>query len=77
MTTSVEGEGLTLDDSYRLNIFGFPTAAGLSEQNFGLMDQRFAVEWIQENIGKFGGDVRTTPSQAPQIYSGATLTKVS
>ncbi|KAJ0109029.1 hypothetical protein J7T55_002221 [Diaporthe amygdali] len=42
--------------NYRLNIFGFPTAAGLTEQNFGLMDQRFAVEWIKENIAKFGGD---------------------
>lgn len=42
--------------SYRLNIFGFPTAAGLSEQNLGLLDQRFAVEWIRANIGSFGGD---------------------
>lgn len=31
-------------DSYRLNIFGFPNAGGLDdeEQNLGLMDQRFA-----------------------------------
>lgn len=47
---------LTRFRSYRLNIFGFPTAAALSDQNFGLMDQRFAVEWIQENIASFGGD---------------------
>lgn len=42
--------------SYRLNIFGFPTAAGLAEQNLGLMDQRFAVKWIAANIARFGGD---------------------
>lgn len=49
---------ITVLHSYRLNIFGFPTAAGLSltEQNLGLMDQRLAVEWTQQNIAKFGGD---------------------
>lgn len=42
--------------SYRLNIFGFPSAAGLEHQNLGLMDQRLAVEWTQQNIAQFGGD---------------------
>lgn len=51
-----KAQDLTWIRSYRLNIFGFPTAAALEDQNFGLMDQRFAVEWIQENIAKFGGD---------------------
>jgi cholinesterase len=42
--------------NYRVNIFGFPNAAGLGEQNFGLLDQRAAVEWVQKNIAAFGGD---------------------
>jgi len=42
--------------NYRLNIFGFPNAAGLGEQNFGLLDQRAAVEWCQQNVAAFGGD---------------------
>lgn len=44
--------------SYRLNIFGSPNAAGLKpdEQNLGLLDQRLAVEWIRDNIVRFGGD---------------------
>ncbi|KAJ4417865.1 hypothetical protein N0V82_005922 [Gnomoniopsis sp. IMI 355080] len=44
--------------NYRLNIFGFPTAAGLpaNTQNLGLLDQRFAVEWLRTHIGAFGGD---------------------
>lgn len=44
--------------SYRLNIFGFPTAAGLpsTAQNLGLLDQRFAIEWLQTHIAAFGGD---------------------
>ncbi|PYH72311.1 chlorogenic acid esterase precursor [Aspergillus vadensis CBS 113365] len=46
--------------NYRVNIFGFPNAAGLAETqqnlNFGLLDQRFAVEWVRDNIAAFGGD---------------------
>lgn len=41
---------------YRLNIFGFPGAPGLSDYNLGLLDQRLAVEWLRDNISKFGGD---------------------
>ncbi|KAK5686813.1 hypothetical protein LTR17_026821 [Elasticomyces elasticus] len=37
--------------NYRLNIFGYPNAAGVSgSQNLGLLDQRAAIEWVQENI---------------------------
>ncbi|KAL5587230.1 hypothetical protein FOVSG1_012366 [Fusarium oxysporum f. sp. vasinfectum] len=44
--------------NYRLGIFGFPNAAGLGpkEQNLGLLDQRLAVEWVRDNIARFGGD---------------------
>lgn len=47
---------LVVSFNYRLNIFGFPNAAGLGEQNFGLLDQRAAVEWCKTNIAAFGGD---------------------
>ncbi|KAK0701943.1 Alpha/Beta hydrolase protein [Lasiosphaeria miniovina] len=44
--------------NYRLNIYGFPHAAGLPEgqENAGLRDQRLAVEWVRDNIAAFGGD---------------------
>lgn len=44
--------------NYRLNIFGFPNAAGLDKHNLnlGLLDQRKAVEWTFNNIAGFGGD---------------------
>jgi carboxylesterase type B len=47
--------------NYRMKLFGFPNAAGLGaadggNQNLGLMDQRFAVEWTRDNIRAFGGD---------------------
>ena len=43
--------------NYRINIFGFPGAPG-ETQNLGLRDQRAAVEWVRNNIAKFGGDAK-------------------
>ncbi|KAF2667758.1 alpha/beta-hydrolase [Microthyrium microscopicum] len=42
--------------NYRTNMFGFPGAPGIPDQNVGLLDQRLAVEWARDNIAQFGGD---------------------
>ncbi|KAK0615078.1 Alpha/Beta hydrolase protein [Bombardia bombarda] len=42
--------------NYRVNVAGFPWAAGLDTQNVGILDQRMALEWVHANIGAFGGD---------------------
>ncbi|PMD53596.1 alpha/beta-hydrolase [Hyaloscypha bicolor E] len=42
--------------NYRLNIMGFPDAAGLEIQNIGLLDQRMALEWVRDNIAAFRGN---------------------
>ncbi|KAL4921722.1 Alpha/Beta hydrolase protein [Aspergillus aurantiobrunneus] len=48
---------------YRLNVFGFLAGAPLQDEspegavgNYGLWDQRLAMDWVYENISAFGGD---------------------
>jgi len=49
--------------NYRLGRFGFfahPELSAESEHNvsgnYGILDQIFALKWVRDNIGKFGGD---------------------
>jgi len=49
--------------NYRLNAFGFLALEELRNEsssgtsgNYGVQDQRFALQWVQENIANFGGD---------------------
>ena len=48
---------------YRLNVFGFLASEVLRQEsgghcvgNYGLWDQRLAMEWNYDNISYFGGD---------------------
>lgn len=45
---------------YRLGALGWLSGSTLEEEggvsNAGLLDQRLALEWVQENIHLFGGD---------------------
>jgi len=56
-----QGNAVVVTVNYRLGIMGFFAPAALREHglptgNFGLMDQTFALQWVQKNIAKFGGD---------------------
>lgn len=49
--------------NYRLSIFGFLAHPELSKEtsyggsgNYGLLDQHFALKWVEKNIEAFGGD---------------------
>lgn len=40
--------------AYRLSLLGFTVYKG--KTNFGLHDQRLAIEWVKKHISNFGGD---------------------
>jgi len=45
--------------NYRLGALGYPQgqeAEDIGALNLGLKDQLTALQWIQQNIGAFGGD---------------------
>ncbi|TVY14867.1 Carboxylesterase patB [Lachnellula arida] len=42
--------------NYRLGVFGWLTGNNDITANAGLLDQRLALEWVHNNIYKFGGD---------------------
>src|SRR5438876_587730 len=52
--------------NYRMNVFGFMAHPDLTREsahhssgNYALLDQVAALQWIQRNIAKFGGDPST------------------
>ncbi|KAL9083524.1 MAG: hypothetical protein Q9159_005716 [Coniocarpon cinnabarinum] len=44
--------------NWRNSVFGFPNSPAIpvENQNLGLLDQRFMMQWMQDNIQAFGGD---------------------
>lgn len=59
----MEGSVVIVTLNYRLNVFGFLGAEELrarssdhSTGNFGMQDQRLALQWVKANIRAFGGD---------------------
>ncbi|KAF2464190.1 alpha/beta-hydrolase [Lindgomyces ingoldianus] len=64
-----DGSGLAIKDiivvtlNYRLGAFGFLAHPDLSTEsghnssgNYGILDQQFALRWVQDNIANFGGN---------------------
>jgi len=61
MIEQLEGSLIVVTINYRLNVFGFAGSGNLlspegSTGNWGILDQRLAFEWVQNNIQAFNGD---------------------
>ncbi|KAH8817012.1 putative carboxylesterase [Xylogone sp. PMI_703] len=50
---------ITVEIQYRLGAFGYLASSDIKKHgqlNVGLLDQQFALQWVQKYITKFGGD---------------------
>lgn len=55
LVSSQEQPVVVVTINYRLNAFGWFFLRN-STANLGFLDQRFALTWVRDNIGAFGGD---------------------
>ncbi|KAI9846709.1 MAG: hypothetical protein M1837_003764 [Sclerophora amabilis] len=77
------GEGVYVDVQYRtdgvplqLGAFGWltdPSKKSKITPNLGLLDQRQALKWIQDNIGLFGGDPKRVTVVGESAGGGSVL----
>jgi para-nitrobenzyl esterase len=56
-----KGDAVIVTVNYRVGTLGFFAHPALDHEghdvgNYGLMDEQFALKWVQANIAKFGGD---------------------
>lgn len=49
------GGQIVVTANYRLGVLGFLVSETISG-NFGVLDQRVVLHWVQANIAAFGGD---------------------
>jgi cholinesterase len=62
--------------NYRLGAFGFlagPSLQANGTANAGLHDQRLALQWVQENIAKFGGDPENVTVMGESAGAGSIM----
>lgn len=62
--------------NYRLGVFGFlagPSLQANGTANAGLHDQRLALQWVQENIVKFGGDPENVTVMGQSAGAGSIM----
>lgn len=62
---------------YRLGAFGWlwsKEMEAIGASNLGLMDQRLAMRWVQENIAAFGGDPKKGMPKSKSFFLSPVLT---
>lgn len=68
--------------AYRLNMFGFMSHPEITKENpeaptnFGLLDQRMAIQWVKDNIEAFGGDSQNITIGGQSAGGASVLTQI-
>ncbi len=68
--------------NYRLNLFGFMAHPEITAENpdapsnFGLLDQRMAMQWVKDNIAAFGGDPENITIGGQSAGGGSVLNQI-
>ena len=78
-------QAIVVTFEYRLNVFGFLGAEELRVQdgaskstgNYGLQDQRLALQWVQQNIAAFGGDPQRVTLMGESAGGGSVANHLS
>ncbi|THY03363.1 carboxylesterase family protein-like protein [Aureobasidium pullulans] len=67
--------------NYRLGALGWTSGPALQSQNgtanLGLHDQRFALEWVQNNIHLFGGDPHNVTAMGESAGAGSIMYQIA
>lgn len=69
--------------NYRLNMFGFLCHPEITAENpdapanFGLLDQRLAMQWVKDNIASFGGDPENITIGGQSAGGGSVLHQIA
>ena len=61
---------------YRLGAFGFLSSEDVKKKgrvNAGLLDQRLALQWVQNHIDKFGGDPKRVTLAGESAGAGSVM----
>ncbi|KAL4917397.1 Alpha/Beta hydrolase protein [Aspergillus aurantiobrunneus] len=67
---------ITVEMQYRLGAFGFLASAEVHARgrtNAGLLDQHFALEWVQQHIARFGGDATRVTIAGESAGAGSVM----
>ncbi|KAJ7033148.1 alpha/beta-hydrolase [Mycena alexandri] len=73
------GGVIAVSVQYRLGVFGFLAGKEVKEEgdlNAGLLDQNFALQWVQKYISHFGGDPNKVTIWGQSAGAGAVLQHV-
>ncbi|PQE32848.1 putative cholinesterase protein [Rutstroemia sp. NJR-2017a WRK4] len=63
--------------NYRLGAFGWLAGNSNITANVGLLDQRLALEWVQKNIHKFGGDPKRVTVMGESAGAGSIFHQIT